>query len=46
VIELDGRAIGTGEVGPLTRRLSELYAAETASGGTPILEVPASSAGD
>ena len=45
VIELDGRAIGTGEVGPLTRRLSELYAAETASSGTPILEAPAPSAG-
>ena len=44
VIELDGRVIGTGEVGPLTRRLSELYAAETASGGTPILEAPATSA--
>ena len=45
VIELDGRAIGTGEVGPLTRRLSELYAAETALGGTPILEAQETSAG-
>ena len=46
VIELDGRVIGTGEVGPLTQRLSELYAAETASGGTPILESPAALEGD
>ncbi len=37
VIELDGRTIGTGVRGPVTRRLSELYAAETASGGTPVL---------
>ena len=37
VIELDGRTIGAGVPGPVTRRLSELYAAETASGGTPVL---------
>ncbi len=32
VIDVDGRAIGNG-VGPMTRRLSELYAAETSEGG-------------
>ena len=38
VMELDGRQIGSGGVGPLTLRLSELYAAETATEGYPILE--------
>lgn len=40
VVELDGRTIGRGTVGPLTQRLSELYAAETASAGTVVLEPP------
>ena len=35
---LDGRPIGDGEAGPVTLRLSELYAAETASAGYPIVE--------
>jgi branched-chain amino acid aminotransferase len=38
VVELDGRRIGQGTVGPLTRRLSELYAEETARCGDPVLE--------
>ncbi len=29
VVELDGRTIGTGEIGPMTRRLSELYSKRT-----------------
>jgi len=33
VVELDGRTIGDGSVGPLTRRLSGLYAEETAREG-------------
>lgn len=38
VTELDGRTIGDGTPGPLTERLSSLYADETASNGYPILE--------
>jgi branched-chain amino acid aminotransferase len=38
VVALDGRTVGDGAVGPLTRRLSELYAAETATQGYPIFE--------
>jgi branched-chain amino acid aminotransferase len=33
VIKLDGRVIGDGETGPMTRRLSELFAARTATEG-------------
>ena len=33
VVELDGRPIGDGSVGPVTRRLSGLYAEETARSG-------------
>jgi branched-chain amino acid aminotransferase len=33
VVKLDGRAIGKGAVGPMTRRLSELFAARTAVEG-------------
>ncbi len=36
VIELDGRPIGTGAPGPVTKRLSDLYDGLTARGGTPI----------
>jgi branched-chain amino acid aminotransferase len=36
VIELDGRPIGTGTPGPVTKRLSELYDGLTARSGTPI----------
>lgn len=38
VTRLDGRTIGDGSVGPMTRRLSDLYADETARSGTPIFE--------
>jgi len=38
VLELDGRTIGDGAVGPLTRRLSELYAEETAREGERVVE--------
>jgi branched-chain amino acid aminotransferase len=38
VIEIDGRTIGEGEVGPMTRRLSELYAALTAASGEQVVE--------
>jgi branched-chain amino acid aminotransferase len=37
VVALDGRAIGAGEVGPLTRRLSELYAERTRREGAPVV---------
>ncbi len=37
VTALDGRTIGSGEVGPMTERLSALYAEETAMTGEPIL---------
>jgi branched-chain amino acid aminotransferase len=37
VIRLDGHVIGNGEVGPMTRRLSDLFAARTAAEGEPIL---------
>jgi branched-chain amino acid aminotransferase len=33
VVEVDGRKIGDGSVGAMTRRLSELYAEETRTGG-------------
>ncbi len=38
VVKLDGRVIGSGEVGEMTKRLSDLYARETESEGYPILE--------
>jgi branched-chain amino acid aminotransferase len=38
VVKLDGRPIGDGTVGETTRRLTELYAKETATMGYPILE--------
>jgi len=39
VVRLDGRTIGDGEVGPMTRRLSALYAEETATAGEPVVAV-------
>jgi len=36
VREIDGRTIGTGERGPLTARLCELFARKTASEGEPV----------
>ncbi len=38
VTQIDGRIIGDGKVGAMTRRLSELYAEETARTGYPITE--------
>lgn len=38
VTSVDGRRIGSGAPGPVTLRLSELYAQETARSGHPILE--------
>ncbi len=37
VTRVDGRVIGSGGVGPVTRRLSELFADEVSRGGTPVL---------
>ena len=37
VIKLDGRTIGSGEIGPMTRRLSELFAQRTAIEGTVVV---------
>ncbi len=36
VVKVDGRVIGDGKIGPMTRRLSECYAARTATEGTPV----------
>lgn len=38
VTRLDGRVIGNGEVGPVTRRIAGWYSEETASTGYPILD--------
>jgi branched-chain amino acid aminotransferase len=37
VIELDGRRLGSGEIGPLTRRLSGFFAKRTAVEGTVVV---------
>lgn len=37
VTRVDGRRIGSGEMGPVTRRLSDLFADEVSRGGTPVL---------
>lgn len=37
VIQLDGRAIGNAEVGPMTRRLSKLFAERTATEGVAVV---------
>lgn len=37
VVEVDGRTVGGGEVGPMTRRLSDLYGTRTAVEGTPVV---------
>ena len=39
VIALDGRRIGTGETGPVTKRLTGLLAGETARSGTPVTQL-------
>ncbi len=38
VTELDDRTIGSGNIGPMTEQLSNLFAAKTASEGTPIVD--------
>ena len=38
VIQLDNRLIGDGQVGPITKRLSELYAQRTSSEGVQVVE--------
>lgn len=38
VTSIDGRVIGDGAIGGMTRRLSELYAEETSGAGYPILD--------
>lgn len=38
VVEIDGRKIGDGKIGPLTARLSELYRGLTAATGTRVVE--------
>ena len=35
---VDGRQIGDGSTGPMTRRLSALYGERTANGGTPVVD--------
>jgi branched-chain amino acid aminotransferase len=37
VTTIDGRAIGTGEVGPATRRVAEMYRAHAAAHGVPVV---------
>jgi branched-chain amino acid aminotransferase len=36
VIKVDGRVIGDGQPGPVTRKLTELLAGLTATTGTPV----------
>jgi branched-chain amino acid aminotransferase len=38
ITQVDGRRIGDGDIGPMTRRLSGLYAKRTASGGTRVVD--------
>jgi branched-chain amino acid aminotransferase len=38
VVRVDGRVIGDGRPGPLTRRLTELFRQRTESEGTPVVE--------
>lgn len=38
IVKLDSRTIGTGKVGPMTKRLSELYARRTASEGVLVVD--------
>jgi len=40
VVEVDGRAIGTGAPGPMTRQLQHLYAEHTTTEGTPLPDFP------
>jgi branched-chain amino acid aminotransferase len=38
IVQLDSRKIGSGKVGPMTKRLSELYAKRTASEGVIVMD--------
>ncbi len=38
VTEVDGRQIGHGSIGPITKRLTSLYAERTAAGGTRVVD--------
>ena len=38
VVKIDNRDIGDGNVGPMTKRLSELYAMRTATDGVPVVD--------
>jgi branched-chain amino acid aminotransferase len=40
VVNVDGRVIGSGEPGPMTQRLSDLFRRLTAQEGTPIVDLP------
>jgi hypothetical protein len=37
VVKIDNRVIGDGNIGPMTKRLSELYAQRTATDGVEVL---------
>jgi branched-chain amino acid aminotransferase len=37
IVKLDSRTIGSGKVGPMTKRLSELYAQRTANEGVNLI---------
>src|SRR6201984_3791793 len=39
VIRIDNRQIGDGKIGPMTKRLSELYAQRTAAEGVPVVDL-------
>jgi len=43
VVKIDNRDIGDGNVGPMTKRLSELYANRTATEGVPVVDADPSS---
>jgi len=44
VVKIDNRDIGDGNVGPMTKRLSELYAMRTATDGVPVVDADPPSA--